>query len=488
MKNLILSFAFLFLTFFSTKALDANISFAMFKSGETPYIEVYLHVVGQTAAFKLMPDSTQQAQVETVVLFKQNGEIVKYDKYILNSPLGKNPQDFFDVKRYGLDPGNYELEVSVNDLNRPDNAQQYSQSFILDFSNDRVCQSGIQLLASLRKVKDGLAGNPLVKGGYIFEPLPSQFLDKYCDRLIFYNEIYDTDKLVGDDFMVSYFIELENAEQGSKPIGMVHKRRSADSVVPVLQQMDITGLKSGNYHLVIEVKNKSGELLTKKSLPFQRSNPYINSTREEIATSTSSLEEEFVANMTDEELRYALKAIAMQVDNVDGELLNTIIAERKTAAMQLYLFSFWAKENPIDPAKAFKSYMNIAKAIDEKFNSGFGHGFESDRGYVYMKYGVPSDVVTVETEPSAPPYEIWFYNQFPRTGQNNVKFLFYNPSLATNGYLLLHSNARGEINNPSWEVELYRDSPNEVEGNNYFDATNMQGNMGRNARRLFESF
>jgi hypothetical protein len=103
---------------------------------------------------------------------------------------------------------------------------------------------------------------------------------------------------------------------------------------------------------------------------------------------------------------------------------------------------------------------------------------------------VPSDVVTVETEQSAPPYEIWFYNQFPQTGQNNVKFLFYNPSLATNGYKLLHSNARGEVHNPQWEVELYRNAP-QAPGSasgNFIDQTHVQGGMGRNARRLYESF
>ena len=488
MKKLILFILILAGAFLPLKALDANISFATFKSGETPYVEVYLHVIGTTAHYKLLSDSIKQAQVEVVVLFRQNSDIVKFDKYILNSPAGIKSEDFFDVKRYGLEEGAYDLEVSVKDLNQEGNARQYSQSFVLDYKENRVYQSGIQLLASLRKVQDDQPDNPMVKGGYIFEPLPSQFLDKYCDRLIFYNEIYDTDKLVGDDFLLSYYIEPSDEAAEAKSIGLVHKRRSSGSVVPVLQQMDISMLKSGNYRLVIEVKNKTGELLSKKTIPFQRSNPYINATREEIAASTLTLDEEFVSKMTDEELRYSLKAIAMQVDDVDGELLNTIIAQRKTAAMRLYLFSFWAKENPVDPEKAYKAYMNIARAIDEKFQNGFGHGFESDRGYVYMKYGVPSDIVTVESEPSAPPYEIWFYNQFPQTGQNNVKFLFYNPSLATNGYRLLHSTARGEVSNPNWEVELYRNAPNEVEGNDYFDATNMQGNMGRHARRLFESF
>jgi hypothetical protein len=30
-----------------------------------------------------------------------------------------------------------------------------------------------------------------------------------------------------------------------------------------------------------------------------------------------------------------------------------------------------------------------------------------------MKYGKPDEVITEESEPSAPPYEIWFYTTFP---------------------------------------------------------------------------
>ncbi|MEK7253111.1 MAG: hypothetical protein AAB316_00070, partial [Bacteroidota bacterium] len=108
------------------------------------------------------------------------------------------------------------------------------------------------------------------------------------------------------------------------------------------------------------------------------------------------------------------------------------------------------------------------------------------RGNIFMKYGAPNDVISVENDPSAPPYEIWFYNQFPQTGQNNVKFLFYNPSLADNGFLLLHSNARGEINNPRWEIELYRNAPTESEDSDFIGGTRMQDNVGRHARRLFE--
>ncbi|RMD73925.1 MAG: GWxTD domain-containing protein, partial [Bacteroidetes bacterium] len=187
-------------------------------------------------------------------------------------------------------------------------------------------------------------------------------------------------------------------------------------------------------------------------------------------------------------LRYSLKAIAPLVNDHEGELLNTILREGNLDAQRLFLFHYWANRNPNNPRLAYEAFMEVARAVDRKFRSGFGYGFETDRGYVFIKYGAPDDIVTVEDDPDAPPYEIWSYNYLPRTGQTNVKFLFYNPSLAGGDFRLLHSTARGEINNPRWEVELYRNSPTEIEGTNYLDGTVMQDKMGRRARRLMKDF
>lgn len=488
MKNLLL--LFVCLTFLSAKqvrALDASISYATFKGQNDNYIEVYLHIVGATAGFVPVTDSTSQATLDVVILFRQQDQIVKFDKYRLSSPAFKHPENFVDLKRYTLENGDYEIEVSIEDVNQTDNSKHYQAAFKMNYRNDRLGLSDIELLTSLNPVQPGQENHPLVKNGYYFEPLPFNFYGKNATALIFYLEVYNTDKAIGEDFLVSFSIDDTDTPDKVEAIQMTHKRKSPESTGVLVQQLDIHELPSGNYRLVVEVRNRSKELLATKSVLFQRSNPYLNVDRQEIATE-ASLDNEFVAKLTDDDLRYSLKAIYMQMDKADGEVLNTLIKEKNRMAMQMYLFSFWATQNPTNPEAAYEAYMNVARKIDERYRSGFGYGFETDRGYVFMKYGAPNDIVAVEDEPSAPPYEIWFYYAFPSTGQNNVKFLFYNPSLATNGHRLLHSTARGEINNPRWEVELYRNAPNEIEGGDYIEGNRMQRNTNRQARRLFENY
>jgi GWxTD domain-containing protein len=486
-KSFLLTIALLWLMAGYLTALDASISYATFKGQSANYVEIYLHIIGNTAEFVPVADSSLQAAVDVIVLFKQGGQIIKFDKYRLNSPVFKMPADFVDLKRYALDNGEYEIDVSIEDLNRPDNARRYTDTFMMDYENDGLGQSDIQLLASITPVQPGQENNPMVKNGYYFESLPFHFYGKNAATLTFYNELYNTDKAIGEDFMVSNYIDNMDTPDKTEALQVHHKRKSPEPVSILLQQIDISALPSGNYSLVIEVRNRSKELLSKKAVLFQRSNPYLKAERETIAQQ-ASLENEFVAKLTEDELRYSLKAIYMQVDASEGELMNTLIREKNRQAMQMFLFSYWATQNPTNPEAAYEAYMNVARKIDERYRSGFGYGFETDRGYIFMKYGAPNDIVSVEDEPSAPPYEIWFYNQFPATRQNNVKFLFYNPSLATNGHRLLHATARGEINNPRWEVELYRNAPNEIEGDDYRDGTRMQRNVNRQARRLFENY
>jgi hypothetical protein len=51
--------------------------------------------------------------------------------------------------------------------------------------------------------------------------------------------------------------------------------------------------------------------------------------------------------------------------------------------------------------------------------------------------------------------------------------VFYLPDLATNDYELLHSDAIGEINDPSWEAKLLNrnstiNDPDQIKNEDYF--------------------
>lgn len=481
--RIVIALLLLFGIWSSLLALDASLSFARFSSPQGTYLELYFHVAGSTVESVPLTDSTMQGAVDVLVLFEQNDQVIRYDKFRLNSPVGARIVDFVDLKRYPLPQGTYELKVEISDAQIPERARKYSTSIELTFPTTEVNQSDIQLLAAVESTE---AEGPMVKNGFLMEPLPFNYYGRGANVLTFYHEIYNSDQVIGVPFVVSYRIDkIENGTGSSMLIG--HKRQEPTAVNPVLVRMDIGELPSGNYQLVVDVRDRERALLSSRSIAFQRSNPMIDVAKFEEAMAQVVIEEEFVEDLTPEEVEYSLRAIGPLLPPNDVELVDILLRNDSLRAQRMYLYGFWLKENRIDPKQTYDEFMEVARAVDQMYDSGFRHGFETDRGYVYIKYGQPSDISRNENEPSAPPYEIWSYNEMARTNQNNVRFIFYNPSLAADDFILLHSDVIGERQNPQWELELYRDAPGE-HPNDYFGGEEVQDNIGRRARRLLSDY
>ena len=466
------------------KTLDAGVSCVVYATPDKPYLEINIEIAAASVTFKRVDSLHLQAGVETIILIKDGETVVNFEKYRLNSPTVNAPQALLDVKRLFVKPGAYQLEISFQDIHDPENNRVFRAPLTVDLG------AGIYLsdLMLLRSFKPDKSDNLFSKNGYFLEPLPFNFYDRSATTLAFYAEIYHAQKTVPEDsYLVRYFIEQELGNDARTLISIGSQQKKTAAIGALLVPVDIAKLKSGNYSLSVDLRNNQNELLANRKISFQRSNPFLEIQPTEITENV--VEKQFVAGLNEENLRYSLRAISPLMDGDDNEALKSILQGTDLKAMRFFLFRHFVKADPNNPELAYLKYMEVAGAADKQFFSGFRRGFETDRGRVFMRYGRPADVVHVEDDPSAPPYEIWVYYNFPKTKQKNVKFLFYNPSLAGEDFILLHSNARGEINNPRWESDLYkRSAGEEYDGDNYHDATTMKSNVGRNARAFFEDF
>lgn len=83
--------------------------------------------------------------------------------------------------------------------------------------------------------------------------------------LVFYNEIYQTDKQFGPEgiFVTNMYI----AQADGTPIEDSRriKREKAMPVIAGIVQMDISKLKSGDDLLVVEIRDKQNEIITSGS-------------------------------------------------------------------------------------------------------------------------------------------------------------------------------------------------------------------------------
>jgi GWxTD domain-containing protein len=486
MKQWMLCLVLILLGSMSAFAVDASVSYATFKSSKTPYVELYIYVLGNSVTFEKVKGADQQLQaaLEVLVLIKQGDQIIQYDKSLLNSPITSKAVDFTDVKRMAVPAGTYTIEVEIVDKFFEENQLVLSEQLVVQFEGD-IMLSDIQMLAAF---KDSKEENALVKNGIQMDPIPYHFYNKKFMTLPFYLEVYQPES-TGGNYIVCYQIYKIQSNGTREERFKQYKRRTSKETDAILYQLDISKLESADYVLRVSVVNAQQEEIVSKEATFVRANPeydYLKSV--EFFANIGGTDDRFTDKLDSIELRYSLRALVPVISQRDAEVLKIVIAKGELNAMRMFLFNHFESQFPENPGFAYKKYMDVARAVDKKYENGFGYGFEADRGFYFLKYGKPDDIREVEDEPSAPPYEIWFYNKIIATNQNNVRFVFYNPSLIKNGHILLHSTARGEWNNPKWEAVLYSKSNSDIQGGNPVDGNEVRDNFGHQARRLYNDF
>ena len=463
----------------SLKGLDVSVTHATFQADNINYVEVYFQIIGKSVQFHETTAARMQAEVHATVVIQQEEEIEIAERLTIRSPEFEKQKDFVEMRRYVLPNGSYTLKVEFADAADADNQIEIIQDFDINFDQHGIQQSDLRLLSSY-KAEVGTSG--FHRNGYFLEPLPFNYYHRNSSTLIFYNEVYGSDEHIGEDFMVTYSILRPVAGHEEKVVDFRHKRLKPMAVNVLLAQMDISGLASGNYLLKVEVKNKSQDVLAAKTIAFSRSNPLAD--LKEITVDTDS-ETLWVDTLSEQSVIYALRAVAPILSGHEVETLNYLLAKSEAQYRSNFLHHVWSSRYGQNAEVAYGQYMEVANALHIMFRSGFGYGFETDRGRVYLKYGRPDQRIEIEDDQGAYPYEIWYYNKLTETGQSDVRFLFYNPSLATNDYLLLTSTCRGERSNPRWEVVLYRNSAGAL-NDNAVDASRVQDGYRRRARELYE--
>ena len=465
------------------QCLEISIDAGSFKNEGKSYLEMYIRILGETADFQPsdLDKNKFQAGVELTLIISQLDQIVTFEKYTLNSPLVDGPNDFLDVKRFALKEGEYQVKIEAYDLNDKENKLELERDVTVLAYNENVNLSDVQLFGSVQASEPS---NPLSKNGLFMEPLTYGFVSKDIKVLNMYAEVYRTE-VSKDPIFIRYAI-VDGYSNGIGDAALEKfKKLEGKANEPLLLKLPVDELTSGNYHVLLELFDKSKNTITTKKVDFVRSNPDFD--KEFWKTYNKEDIYSFVSDFSQEELNYSLRAISAIVFEPKKSLMNFMIKEAPMKAQRKFLFDFWKEKYPSSPEISYYQFMEVAKALDLEYNSNVGYGFETDRGYMFLRYGKPNNVLSIDTEPDSFPYEIWYYNYLKETNQTNVRFIFYNKSLVHNDYELLHSTCVGERQNPRWEVELYRKGL-EVPHASAIDATTVNDSWSRNARRYFNDY
>lgn len=476
----------LFFHFTYIHAVSVSIAPVIYQADSNLLIELDFHYYGKS----LTRDTIYAARtpqirssVEVTMFFKRNADIVKFDRYKLNLPVNKGKSEFLDSRIYSLDPGTYELEIEFVDHFDTTNVYVHRETMeipSIDFSTAEM--SGIKMLARLENFSGDSKDKGFVKHGVVMEPLPHRFYNSGINTLSYYVELYRLEKLPIEHYIVQTEISSRKKDSWKQELTTYQKIDQPSDVNPIAKNIDIAGLPSNTYKVSVRLIDAQKKVWLKNSAIFVHSNPYRDSiVREKLLSGEL---DNFFDTIEDERILYAVRALAMKLGGQEQETINNMIQKDDYSSMRDYLFRYWIKENSVQPQYAYRKFMRMIDAIDQKFYSGFRNGFETDRGMIFLRYGPPMRIITRENDQGAVPYEIWTYDRVDMYNQVDVKFVFYNPNIAGDEFQLLHSNARNEIRNPQWLTEIYNIN-DQYDGPNPVDARGVQDNYQREAARIF---
>jgi GWxTD domain-containing protein len=434
-----------------------------------PFIEMYIAFNGQSLKAKENLGAYQNSVLVALKIIKDSSIIVA-NKYALTSPVFSNSlaaPAFIDVQRYPLPNGTYLLELTLadnyNNLNKPVVIKETVQ---IQFQPNKIESSSIQIVENYKKVT---TSSKFSKSGFELTPYTVNYFPESINSLNFYFETYATDTVLGKSkpFVYSYYLESENSLSRLNNYGAFSKQMSA-KVNPLLAKIDISKLGTGNYNLVIEVKDETNTIRHQKKYFFQRLNKMVDIVALSDYDAKKTVNNYFGNCNNLDTLKMFVECLWPIADGVDKERIINQSLTKNADLMKNFIVDFWTRRaaDTANPLNLWATYYRSVQEVMVLFKCGKQKGYYTDRGRVYLQYGKPNQRAQQTNEPNTFPYEIWqYYRATDATnGQffSNRKFVFVNQALGDDCYKLIHSNMRGEINNSQWQFEVTRRNTNGI--------------------------
>ncbi len=356
----------------------------------------------------------------------QNENEISKRSWILEAILnGNNSENKVIYDRFAeeLIPGEYKINLIAQDLSGNSKGELSKNISVQKIEKEKWSAGDIEFITS---VENNSAGSHFNKGDLKIIPNPSRRYGILNSKLLFLYEIYGIKNNI-TDLIVDYSItDKENNIQKSLNDIKIKVNGNSSSVI---HGIDIANLNSGIYSLNANIKDS----VNNKNLTVSRNFEIIQA---DFFTQQNSLSEENAG---------IFKTILSYIGTQNQ--LNTFNSLNQKGKSE-FIIQYWKNLDPVPSTSENEFLQEIQKRfIHAKNNFGWYQtkGWETDRGRICIKYGIPHQVNQFNLEAESAPYEIWIYNE-------NKTYEFVFGDLRSNGkYVLLHSNREGEVYNSNWQ-------------------------------------
>lgn len=363
-------------------------------------------------------------------------------------------QHFLHQVRAAVPPGEYELQVRLPGARLPGSAARQDLELRRDVvvpnyqASDLVGLSDITLASAIDPSQD--RDDPFYKNGLLIRPNANLLFGQGLPLLYYYAEAYNPASLAGDDgrYTVLTYVAEANRPQ---PLPGLERRleRTPRSPDIVAGSFDLSMLPSGAYFLRVALLNDANEAVAENARKFFVYNP--NVARPKADGPAETFETSPYAVMPQEEVERALAHISVIATETERRRARDI---RDLDEQRRFLMEFWQARDPRPdtPINEFKEeFYSRLQYANERYASGRREGWQTDRGRIVIKYGLPASVEPHLYDRETIPHEIWQYNNIPGEGQ--ALFVFADRN-RFGDFELLHATVAGERKMLDWQAQL----------------------------------
>lgn len=360
-------------------------------------------------------------------------------------------QTFIGQRNFILNPGGYEIELKVIDLNDTNNTYQTAFRILArQIPKNTISLSDIQLARVIESESQKSAEWMEIFNKNSLYVVPNPTLEYYdhSPNVKSYVEVYNAKSLAPQGYNIFY--SVYNAQRKNIFTSPGTSVPISDGMVEVVE-LPIELLSTGKYFLEIKISyplnNPTDSVMAVK--PFYFIN--LQKPPEDIAPfiESESFENSEFATMNSEEVKreYEMIRYIANPEEIDRyEKLTELEAKRR------FLYAFWKIRDPNPETPVNEKLIDYRNAIDyanKHFSYGkFKDGWRTDRGRVLLTYGFPTYVNRNQVNEMEKAYEVWTYDNL----QGGIAFYFVDV-LGMNNFILVHSTAYGEIFNKNWYNE-----------------------------------
>lgn len=448
---------------YSSTKMRLNIDVAQFKDRQDrTYLEIYYSLSQDAIRFIKNDEGSYSCQLIMQMNIYENDSLWanrawKIEKTVEDTTSVSKNEQIVDVFRYLLDnPTTYKIDLFVKDINQTNSIDSVSTTLETGvFSNSQLEISDVELASSIKR-KEETSSQQFVKSLYEVIPNPGALFGEGSSNIYYYYEAYNLIKnVMGRKYKSVAFIKDSYGNKLDN-LGFQYRTKTKrhDSSVEI-GMINIAELPTGKYVLMCGIADSAETILAAKEKDFFVFNPSVKNLKITIQGGPNFAEgshgplDLLTAEQLDEEFEWMLH-ITTRDDRKFYKNLKNAPAKKK------FILSVWFRNRPDERlfGLAYRAnYLARVKISDKQFKSVFRPGWKSDRGRVFILYGPPLNVDRFPSTNSKLPYQIWYFDNLK--GQGGLQFVFIDRRGFSN-YELIHSNLKGELQEPRWESLVER--------------------------------